>query len=103
MSVNGNPHEFNDFLLIRSSNEGKTWENPVLVKKLPDGGKPGFFFGHQDGRLSCLYTYDWGSKVRGPKSAFSSDGGKTWTTPRPLLVGGKPLYDIPKKENIFLF
>ena len=30
---NGNPHEFNDFLLIRSSNEGKTWENPVLVKR----------------------------------------------------------------------
>ena len=100
MSVNGNPHEFNDFLLIRSSNEGKTWENPVLVKKLPDGGRPGFFFGHQDGRLSCLYTYDWRSKVRGPKSAFSSDGGKTWTTPRPLLVGGKSLYDIPKKGRI---
>src|SRR5262249_11478033 len=69
---------------------------PVLVKKRTDGGRPGFFFGHQDGRLSCLFTYNWQAQAKGPTRAFSSDGGRTWTEPVPLVVGGKPLYEIPK-------
>ena len=76
MSVNGDPHRFNDFLLVRSRDEGRSWGEPVLVEKLSDGGRPGFFFGHRDGRLSCLYTYGWKSEVAGPKVAFSEDGGK---------------------------
>ena len=91
MSVNGDPHGFHDFLLVRSRDEGGSWGEPVLVKKLPDGGRPGFFFGHRDGRLSCLYTYEWDSEVAGPKVAYSEDEGRTWTPAQPLEVSGKPL------------
>ena len=91
MSVNGAPHHFNDFLLVRSRDEDRSWGEPVLVEKLPDGGSPGFFFGHKDGRLSCLYTYEWNSGVAGPKVAFSEDQGRTWTPARALEVSGKPL------------
>ena len=91
MSVNGEPHHFNDFLLVRSRDEGRSWGEPVLVEKLPDGGRPGFFFGHRDGRLSCLYTYEWDSGVAGPKVAFSENEGRTWTPAQPLEVSGRSL------------
>lgn len=100
MSVNGPPHSFNDFLLVRSRDEGRSWGEPVLVRKLSDGGKPGFFFGHRDGRLSCLYTYGWDSKVAGPKIAFSEDEGRTWTPARPLEVSGKPLQAAAREGKI---
>ncbi len=100
MSVRGDPHGFHDFLLVRSRDEGKSWGEPVLVNRLPDGGKPGFFFGHRDGRISCLFMYDWNSGHKGPKRAFSSDGGRTWSRPEPLVVSGKPLYEIPEDGNI---
>ena len=100
MSVNGDPHGFNDFLLVRSRDEGRSWGEPVLVEKLPDGGRPGFFFGHRDGRLSCLYTYGWKSEVAGPKVAFSKDEGRTWTPALPLEVSGKPLYAAAREGGI---
>ncbi len=100
MSVNGDPHHFNDFLLVRSRNEGKSWGEPVLVEKLSDGGRPSFFFGHRDGRLSCLYTYGWESEIPGPKVAYSADDGKTWTTPKPFVVSGKPLHAAAKEGKI---
>ena len=100
MSVNGDPHRFNDFLLVRSRDEGRSWGEPVLVEKLPDGGRPGFFFGHRDGRLSCLYTYGWKSEVAGPKVAFSEDEGRTWTPALPLEVSGKPLYAAAREGEI---
>ena len=100
MSVNGDPHRFNDFLLVRSRDEGRSWGEPVLVEKLPDGGRPGFFFGHRDGRLSCLYTYGWKSEVAGPKVAFSKDEGRTWTPALPLEVSGKPLYAAAREGEI---
>ena len=100
MSVNGDPHGFNDFLLVRSRDEGRNWGEPVLVSKLSDGGRPGFFFGHKDGRLSCLYTYEWNSGVAGPKVAHSEDGGRTWTPARPLEVSGKPLQAAAREGKI---
>ncbi|MFN0170979.1 MAG: sialidase family protein [Bryobacteraceae bacterium] len=100
MSVRGDPHGFHDFLLVRSRDEGKNWGEPVLVSRLPDGGKPGFFFGHRDGRISCLFVYEWNSRQKGPKRAFSSDGGRTWTRPEPLVVSGKPLHEIPTDGDI---
>ena len=99
MSVNGAPHDFNDFLLVRSRDEGRNWGEPVLVRKLSDGGRPGFFFGHKDGRLSCLYTYEWNSGVAGPKVAHSEDGGRTWTPARPLEVSGKPLQAAAREDR----
>ena len=99
MSVNGNPHGFHDFLLVRSRDEVGSWGEPVLVRKLPDGGRPGFFFGHRDGRLSCLYTYAWDSEVAGPKVAYSEDEGRTWTPAQPLEVSGKPLQAAAGKED----
>ncbi len=100
MSVNGDPHHFNDFLLVRSRDEGRSWGEPVLVERLSDGGRPGFFFGHQDGRLSCLYTYDWESKIPGPKVAYSADDGKTWTDAKPLEVSDKPLHAAAQEGRI---
>ena len=100
MSVNGGPHHFNDFLLVRSRDEGRSWGEPVLVEKLPDGGRPGFFFGHKDGRLSCLYTYEWNSGVAGPKVAYSEDEGRTWTPAKPLEVSGKPLQSAAGEGKI---
>lgn len=85
--VHGDPHYPEDVLLVASRDEGKTCRDPVLVKRLADGGGPGFFFGHRDGRLSCSYSYDW--RLR--KRAFSADGGRTWTPPEPFLIGGKPV------------
>lgn len=93
IGVTGDPHAPDDILLVWSRDEGATWGDPMLFKKRPDLGKPGYFFGHQDGRLSCLYatTYDWDKKSGGVHIAFSSNGGKTWTPPKPLVVSGKPL------------
>lgn len=85
--VHGDPHYPEDILLVTSRDEGRTWRDPVLVAKLADGGGPGFFFSHRDGRLSCLYSYDWRVRAR----AFSSDGGRTWSKPEPFLIGGRPV------------
>ena len=100
MSVNGDPHGFNDFLLVRSRDEGQSWGEPVLVKKLPDSGRPGFFFGHRDGRLSCLYIYSREDEVPGPRVAYSADDGQTWTPPEPLKVSGRPLYEAAEEGTI---
>jgi len=102
MGVTGDPHAPEDILLVWSRDEGKTWADPMLFKKRADVGKPGYFFGHKDGRLSCLYatTYDWDAKSRGPRVAYSKDGGKTWTDPEPLVVSGKPLYEYAQDGTI---
>ena len=67
---------------------------------MADGGKPSFFFGHQDGRLSCPYKYGGESEILGPKVAYSADGGKTWTAAKPLRVSGKPLNARAQKGKI---
>ena len=96
MGVTGDPHSPEDILLVRSRDEGTTWGEPVLVKKRMDGGKPWLFFGHEDGRMSCLFNYGWDSQARAKRlqhrMAYSHDGGKTWTNPVQLVVSGKPLY-----------
>ncbi len=102
MGVNGPVHAPDDTLLIWSRDEGKTWGEPTLFKKRLDIGRPHFFFGHQDGRLSCLYVSPngWASQAGWPKVAYSNDGGKTWTDPKPLIVSGKPLSDHAKQGTI---
>ena len=93
LGVNGNPHFPDDILLIWSHDDGRTWEKPTLFRKREDIGVPGYFFGHQDGRVSCLYasTYDWDPDTPGPLVAYSSDAGRTWGEPEPLVVSGKTL------------
>jgi hypothetical protein len=102
MGVHGDPHFPNDILLIWSEDEGRTWGKPRLFRKREEIGVPGYFFGHQDGRLSCLYatTFTWDSKTKGPLVSYSKDLGETWSKPKPLLVNGKTLFDHAKEGRI---
>ena len=86
--VNGPPTSPHDVLLVRSSDEGRTWQDPILINQMADGVKAGFFHGHSDGRVSCLYSHDeWKTRER----AFSHDKGRSWTEPEPLLLSGVPI------------
>ena len=102
MGVTGDPHSPEDTLIVKSRDEGKTWGEPILIRKLPDCGKAGFFYGHKGGRISCLYGPGNGkTKAEGPRVAFSRDGGETWSKPEPLIVSGRPLSEYARGTHIF--
>lgn len=97
--------------IVRSRDHGRTWSPETLV----DGIALSLPFEHADGSLSALSsaTFDGEGRRLGKltpaiyKAADegsitirreclffrSSDGGRTWSEPRPLMAGGRPLAD----------
>jgi photosystem II stability/assembly factor-like uncharacterized protein len=75
-------------MLIRSTNEGKTWSKPVTLIDTPDDDRHPAFLALPDGTLVCsLFTYpgaEFADSVKRPEVAYrtaivrSFDGGKTW-------------------------
>jgi BNR repeat protein len=89
-----------DVLVSRSTDNGQTWSNPVVVRAdghfndknwtVCDNTSTSPFFGH------CYTEFDDNSKTDLIQMTTSSDGGATWSAPVPTHnhahgIGGQPL------------
>jgi hypothetical protein len=72
-----------DSVVVASSQNGDTWSRPVLVAKVSVSANLPTLVALSDGKLCA----GW-SEANGIKTAFSSDGGKTWGAVQTLATRG---------------
>jgi len=91
-------HDDGSIMFMKSNDEGRTWDKSTLVAAMPQYDNWGFTSSSvkilKNGTIMVLahamvikkyHTLVQGSNFRGSWSTISKDGGRTWTTPEPLL------------------
>jgi sialidase-1 len=78
-------------MLTRSADEGRTWSTPETLADTPSDDRHPALLEFPDGRLLCTFFAYQSGKANGEPGSYcrvhvtrSSDGGRTWTTPKPL-------------------
>jgi hypothetical protein len=88
---NNNNFDGSDIVFQRSTDDGETFSEPLLLNSRPGEDRPQWFpwvaVDNLTGRVSVFY-YDQGIAASGDVSevtyTFSRNGGKSWSKPRPL-------------------
>ena len=89
-------------ILVSSSSDAKTWNAPVAVATTPTGDYDKNWIVCDQGTDvhsgNCYLTWDDYGRVNRLLSSTSSDGGRTWGTPRATVgnargIGGQPLVE----------
>jgi hypothetical protein len=82
-------------LIIRSTNNGKSWSTPQRIPILKEDDSS-FIHVFPDGKLRMLIPGQtnvkgaWGARIETPTLAETEDGGHTWSAPQPVKMGPMP-------------